>query len=202
MTSECALPTESLPAAEPVTFMELSINRLRFALCRRVSSRAAASGRFKREAARILAQAQKLEPALAAKPVLVERLKSLEENCRHWSLLMTLDHLAMINTAVSTIIESLLQNIPLAPNFSRAEAKPKPEQSIFTIERFRKITEQYLQHVDRAPSLHSRMRHTHHQFGPLDAHGWHCLAGIHQQIHRKQIERIVVIATSPDSLIL
>jgi len=182
--------------------MELGINRLVFALCRRLRSRAAASARFQREAARILAQTQKLEPALAAKPLLVERLKSLEESCRHWSLLMTLDHLAMINTAVLTIIESLLQNIPLAPNFSRAEAKPKPEQSIFTIERFRKITEQYLERVDRASALHSTMRHTHHQFGPLDAHGWHCLAGIHQQIHRKQIERIVVIATSPDSLIL
>lgn len=202
MTSECALPTEPLAAAEPITFMELGISRLSFGLCRRLSSRAIASARFKREATRILAQAQKLDAALAAKQVFVERIKGLEENCRHWSLLMTLDHLAMINTAVLTIVESLLQNIPLAPNFSRAEAKPKLEQSIFTIERFRKITEQYLERVDRAPTLHSTIKHTHHQFGPLDAHGWHCLAGIHQQVHRKQIERIVVIATNPDSLIL
>jgi len=65
-----------------------------------------------------------------------------------------------------------------------------------------RITEQYLEHIDRVPNLHCKMRHTHHQFGPLDAHGWHCLAAIHQNIHRKQIERIVVIATNPDSLIL
>jgi len=202
MTSECALPVQPLSAAEPVTFMEVGVSSFGFALSRRITSRAGASARFKREADRILACAQKLDPALAAKTVLVERQKGLEQNCRHWSLLMTLDHLAMINTAVLTIIESILQNIPLAPNFSTAEAKPKQEQSIFTIERFRKITEQYLEHIDRMPNLHCKMRHTHHQFGPLDAHGWHCLAAIHQNIHRKQIERIVVIATNPDSLIL
>jgi len=202
MTSECALPAEPPPAAAPITFMEVGISRFGFAVSRRLTSRTAASARFKRETDRILACAQKLDPALAAKTVLVERQSGLEDNCRHWSLLMTLDHLATINTAVLTIIASLLQNVPLAPNFSAAEAKPKQEQSIFTIERFRKTTEQYLERIDRVSNLHCKMRHTHHQFGPLDAHGWHCLAAIHQQIHRRQIERIVVIATNPDSLIL
>src|SRR5437773_4603077 len=99
MTSECALETEPLPAAEPVTFMEMGISSLCFAVSRRIMSQSAASARFKREADRILAHTQKLDPALTIKPVLVERIRGLEENCRHWSLLMAIDHLAMINTA-------------------------------------------------------------------------------------------------------
>src|SRR5438445_1036226 len=102
MTSECALPAQSLAAAESMAFMQVGISSRGFALSRWATSGAAASARLKREADRILAQAQKLDPALAAKSVLVERLKGLEENCRHWSLLMTLDHLAVINTAVLT----------------------------------------------------------------------------------------------------
>src|SRR5205823_8177937 len=89
MTLECALETQPLPAPEPVTFMEVGVSRFCFALSRRVASLAAASARFKRETDRILAKAQTLEPALAAKQVLVERITGLEENSRHWSLLMT-----------------------------------------------------------------------------------------------------------------
>src|SRR5713101_2706289 len=73
MTSECALPAQPLPAAEPVTFMKVGISTVGFALSRRITSRASASTRFKREADRILGCAQKLDPALAAKTILVER---------------------------------------------------------------------------------------------------------------------------------
>jgi len=31
------------------------------------------------------------------------------------------------------------------------------------------------------------------EFGPLDAHGWLCLAGIHHAIHRRQLERILAV---------
>lgn len=37
----------------------------------------------------------------------------------------------------------------------------------------------------------TRARFPHPWFGPMDAHGWHALAGGHMSIHRVQIERIL-----------
>jgi hypothetical protein len=173
-----------------------------FAVARRLMSPKAASAKFKLEADRMLTSAQELEPTLATKPVLIERIKGIEDSSRHWSLLMTLDHLVIVDRAVSGIIESLVQEKPLATKVSTADVKPKKEQTPATIETFRATTSEYLNRVAALPSLNSQTRHEHPWFGPLNAHGWHCLAAIHHGIHRKQIERIVVIAKNPDSLIL
>lgn len=182
--------------------MELNISRMAFVLARRMMSRTAASAKFKKETDRMLKAAQELEPALAAKPVLIERIRGIEDSSRHWSLLMTLDHLVIVDRGVMAIIESLVQEKALTTKVSTAEVKPKKEQTPAVIETFRAATQEYLDRVGALASLNSQTRHEHPWFGPLNAHGWHCLAAIHHGIHRRQIERIEVIAKNPDSLIL
>jgi hypothetical protein len=41
------------------------------------------------------------------------------------------------------------------------------------------------------PDLKSAVSFAHPWFGPLDAWGWHTLAGEHMAVHRVQIERIL-----------
>lgn len=41
------------------------------------------------------------------------------------------------------------------------------------------------------PNLKTAVRFAHPWFGPMDAFGWHALAGGHMSIHRVQIERII-----------
>jgi len=36
-------------------------------------------------------------------------------------------------------------------------------------------------------------RYAHPWFGPIDAYQWHCLLGMHQGIHRKQMEAITKV---------
>jgi hypothetical protein len=45
--------------------------------------------------------------------------------------------------------------------------------------------------VTASPNLKTKTRFSHPWFGPLDASGWHAMAGSHMAIHRKQIERIL-----------
>jgi hypothetical protein len=45
--------------------------------------------------------------------------------------------------------------------------------------------------VASSPTLNTAVRFPHPWFGPLDAAGWHALAGVHMGIHRAQIERIL-----------
>jgi hypothetical protein len=35
------------------------------------------------------------------------------------------------------------------------------------------------------------LTHAHPWFGPLNAHGWHCLAAIHHTLHRRQLTAIL-----------
>ena len=165
-------------------------------------SRTSASAKFRREADLMLKKTEELDAKLAVKPVLIERVRGIEDSSRNWSLLMTLDHLVIVDTAIAVIIDHLVQEKPLATKVSTAEVKPRQDQTTATIELFRSTAERYLQGIDRLPTLKSRTRHEHPWFGPLNAHGWHCLAAIHHAIHRRQIERIVVISMNTDSLIL
>jgi len=189
-------------AGAGLPLIELQISRLGFAIARRLMSRTSANAKFRREADFMLKKAQELDPKLAMKPVLIERVRGIEDSSRNWSLLMTLDHLAIVDTAIAMIVDHLVQEKPLATKVSTAEVKPRQEQTPATIELFRNTTERYLRGIERLPNLNSRTRHEHPWFGPLNAHGWHCLAAIHHTIHRRQIERIVIISMNPDSLIL
>jgi hypothetical protein len=45
--------------------------------------------------------------------------------------------------------------------------------------------------VAATPYLRTKARFAHPWFGPLDAAGWHLMAGMHLSIHRVQIERIL-----------
>ena len=202
MDAERASPVQLAAPGAGLPLIELRISRTAFAVARRLMSRSSASAKFRREAHKILAKAAQVDPELAARPVLIERIRGIEDSSRNWSLLMTLEHLVIVDTAVAMIIEQLVQEKPLTTKVSTAEVKPKKEQTIATIELFRNMADQYLERINRLPRLNSRARHEHPWFGPLNAHGWHCLAAVHHAIHRKQIERIIIIGQGPDSLIL
>jgi hypothetical protein len=202
MASDTDSSIQLAPPGAGLPLIELQISRLGFAMARRLMSRKSASAKFRREADLMLKQARALDPKLATKQVLIERVRGIEDSSRNWSLLMTLDHLVIVDTAIAMIVDHLVQEKPLSTRVSTAEVKPRPDQTMATVELFRSTTKQYLDGIERLPRLNSRARHEHPWFGPLNAHGWHCLAAIHHSIHRRQIERIVVISMNPDSLIL
>jgi hypothetical protein len=188
-----AAETETLePPGAGLPAFELFLSRVGFRLSRLVTSRQAAEARFLEEGDRILTLVRAMDPTLAARPVLIPRLWGIEDSSRHWSALMVLEHLIIVNKAIATIVEHLTAGKTFPREVSIAAVKPSRSQDPAVIERFAGVVGDYVVRVGACRSLRSEGRHGHPWFGPLDAHGWHCLAAIHQTIHRRQIEAIIL----------
>jgi hypothetical protein len=185
-------PTVQLDApGAGLPWPELMGSRLLFGFARTVMSREVAAKRFETEAQRILQLINQLPPDQATRPVLIPRVWGIEDSSRNWSALMTLDHLVIVNPVITIIIEHVVGGKTFSRKVLTQNVKPPLEQTPATITNFAKTTREYLDHVSCLPDLKSKTTHLHPWFGPLNAHGWHCLAAIHQSIHRRQLEAIV-----------
>jgi hypothetical protein len=191
MEERNAREVQLAPPGAGLPFIELTVSRILFGLARRTLSRESALKQFRAEADRMLALAEKLDPVRAQKQVLIKRVRGIEDSSRNWSVLMALDHLVIVNGGIIATIEQLAAERPLTRKVSTADVKPPPAQTMATIEKFRDAVQQYQVRIDRLARLDSKTCHVHPWFGPLNAHGWHCLAAIHHGIHRKQIEAIL-----------
>lgn len=186
-----AAPVQLAPPGAGIPPLEVALAKFVFGFMRAVKTREWANRHFHAEATRMVRMARNLTPQAANTPVLIPRVIGIEDSSRNWSVLMTLDHLAIVNSAVIDIIETLAAERLYSRSVSIAAVKPKPAQTLETIERFARTTQNYVERVSQIKSLLSSTRHRHPWFGPLDALGWHWLATMHHTIHRRQIERIV-----------
>jgi hypothetical protein len=97
------LPGAGLPK------LELFIGRLLFFFKRHTGTRASFNVRFLRERTRIGQLVQACEPGLLSRPVLITRARGMEDSSRHWSVLMTLDHLRIVHREMARIIGDLIR---------------------------------------------------------------------------------------------
>jgi hypothetical protein len=170
---------------------ELFIARLIFGLQSRTGNRDSFNERFARERETIRRLVDSCEPASVATRVLIKRLPGMEDSSRHWSVWMTLDHLRIVNHGIARTIDSLTKEISPSGQASTAAVKPSPSADASVREAYEKSCDALLAAVSAAPNLKTKSRFTHPWFGPLDASGWHAMAGGHMAIHRKQIEQII-----------
>ena len=74
---------------------------------------------------------------------------------------------------------------------STATVKPGPAVTASVMAEYEAACDALLVAVAAAPDLKTAVRFAHPWFGPMDAWGWHALAGVHMGIHRVQLERIL-----------
>jgi len=187
-STQLAAPGAGIPAAE------IAAGRLMFASLRAFKTPEWATKHFHREAALMARAARDLPPHAANTQVLIPRVAGIEDSSRNWSVLMTLDHLAIVDRMITEIIDHLAGERLYICSVAIAELKPMPHQTLETISNFTKATQRYVERVSRIANLQSATRHRHPWFGPLDAYGWHLLAAMHHTIHRRQIQRIIQYA--------
>ncbi len=180
-----AAPGAGLPA------IELFIARALFALRRTTGNRDSFTATFRDERTAIEKRYRSCDTESAARRVLIRRLPGLEDSSRYWSVWMTLDHLRIVHQSIATVIGSLVKGVVPALASSTARVKPSPAANASVVAEYEKSCDALLATVAAAPDLKTRMRFAHPWFGPLDASGWHALAGAHIRIHRAQIDRIV-----------
>lgn len=183
--SRLAAPGAGLPAPE------LWIARLLFRIRHRLTSRPAAEAQFAVERDRIERLVAQCAPEEAAERVLIRRLRGLEDSSRHWSVWMTLDHLRIVNVATAGTIRGLLAGKAPRHVASTAAVKPSPAVDERVVAAFGASCDEITRVCAGAASLRTAARYAHPWFGPLDADGWHFLAGFHLGLHRRQIELII-----------
>jgi hypothetical protein len=171
--------------------IELCIGRLLFAFRCWTGSREKFNAFFERQRSAIRNLVESCDAETAACRVLISRPRGLEGSSRYWSVWMTLDHLRIVNSQISEIINLLGRGEVPAWTVSTATIKPSRSVTAPVIAEYEISCDKLLNTVARVANLKSPARFAHPWFGPLDAFGWHALAGGHMNIHRVQIERIL-----------
>jgi hypothetical protein len=178
-------PGAGLPA------LELFIGRMLFALRRSTADREQMTQRFCEERSIIRRRVDEASPSKLGVRVLIPRLPGMEDSSRHWSVWMTLDHLRITNEAFAGVISSLVAGRMPEGEASTAAVKPSPDVTGAVDEAYEKSCDHLLAVLNDSSELKTPLRYKHPWFGPLDASGWHALAGMHMGIHRGQIEQIL-----------
>ncbi len=133
-------------------------------------------------------------------PITVPPMIGVDEEMRSWSLFMILEHNVIVNRSITAIVQSLA--VGEEPGGAGAidpkrdvmpSANPGPEQ----ITAFRESVEGHFAVVEALPKLRGTLRKQHPVFGWLDAHGWHCMFGLHLQLHFWQAEEVVRVMSKP-----
>ena len=150
---------------------------------------------FQREGEKVLALWDALTPPeRLAERVLIPRLRGIEDSSRDWSVAMTVEHLNIVGNAFLEIIQELRAGRVPPAVASTASVKPRgatPPAEVRAA--FVRMLADAVS-VGRLPAPTQeelRAKYRHPWFGPIDAHAWHCLNGIHQRLHRTQIESIL-----------
>lgn len=181
-----AAPGAGLP------FPENLIARLLLGIKRITGNPAAFTTHFIREREAIQRRICDLTEPTLSQRVLIRRPKGLEDSSRNWSVLMTLDHLRIVHHAFIGVIGTLAQEQVPEGEASTAAVKPDPTVGMDVIGEYENSCDALLATISTVKNFKTKARFPHPWFGPMDAHGWHALAGGHMRIHRVQIERILL----------
>jgi hypothetical protein len=145
---------------------------------------------FREEGEAILHLVADLPPERLTAPVLIKRLRGLEDSSRYWSVAMTLEHLIIVGTAIRESVPRLAAGQTLDLTVSTADVKPSPGAGPQMASRFRKFCAGFADPL-RDLCYPAEPTLAHPWFGDLSPAAWVSLAAIHQRVHRKQIEAIL-----------
>ena len=154
-------------------------------------SKRRALNRFKRESQKIWELIDQTDIPIASEPRLISRMMGMEDSSRDWSLLMVVHHLCLVNTDVLKIINALCDGVTPHGTLDIADYKPDPDVDLDVLDRFRMLNDDLEAAVESKKSLRSVAQMRHPWFGALSAHGWLCLAAVHQGLHCRQAKRVL-----------
>lgn len=182
---------ELAPPGAGLPLPELLVARILFSLRICLHSRTSFDAKFANERKLIGNLIKKCDSETGCSRQLIPRIVGLEDSSRNWSVWMTLEHLKLVHQAMTPMIEQLLRGQSPPIKISTANFKPTAEVGVEVVAQYELSCDRLVSVVTSAPSLKTKARFEHPWFGPLNAVGWHALAGLHMGIHRRQIEKIL-----------
>ena len=164
--------------------------RARFFLTRRNQ----ATRRIHAVLSQYLALARRIGPEAGRRPVRVPPMLGVDENMRDWSYFMILEHNVIVNRSISAIVESLARGEKPTGAGAIDSKKDVMPSSDPGEEQVAALEASVANHIHMVASL-NRLRGTattrHPIFDDLDAHGWHCMFGLHLEIHLRQAQAVL-----------
>ena len=130
---------------------------------------------------------------MLSQQVLIPRMQGIEHASRNWSVLMVLEHLALVNKSIMDICRALKNESTPFEKIRIADFKPDPDVDSTAIDRFQDVNGRYWSFVKSHQPLKTGLTWPHPWFGHLNGHQWHVLASVHQRIHRRQMYKILAM---------
>jgi hypothetical protein len=171
--------------------IELLVAKAVFAVRRWTATPASCTAQFERERRAIADLYAGRDEETLSRQVLIPRLRGLEDSSRFWSVYMTLEHLRIVNVAITEVIGALVRGHTPPEQSSTAAVKPAEDIGAEVVAAYESSCDALLTRVASQPVLKTKARYAHPWFGALDAAGWYAIAAVHMGIHRAQIELIL-----------
>lgn len=147
---------------------------------------------FQKQGRILVELSQNLSADRLQQPVLIARITGIEDSSRFWSPGMVLEHLIIVGSQMMRAIVELSRGTVPAGKADVAAVKPKGTYGAGAVGVFQGFLAQYADTMNReVVDRNSKVTATHPWFGEMNAHQWHCLAALHQGIHRKQMQKIL-----------
>ena len=153
-------------------------------------SRSAARTMLLREGHRILYLAQDLSDWELKERVSVKRPFGVEDNSRHWSMEMLIEHLIMTGVSTNKTLRQLAIGVRPHHRPTIASTKPKGGRGPRIREEFRRFLEKFVESAD-ALNFPPRPTLPHPWTGEMSAPQWFKFTALHHWMHRVHAERIV-----------
>jgi hypothetical protein len=188
-TSATSAAVPLAPPGAGLPWFEEMVLRSGLRLYSRLTGRDGVLARFLGEGERVLSLAAPLDEVQGRTPVLVRRVRGMEDSSRCWSPYMIVRHLVMVDKSLLGMILLLSSGKTLNRKVSPADVKPSPDAGPEVMEEFRELLARWQETLAGIKELRGGSQHVHPWFGALDAHGWLALAAVHHGIHRRQMVR-------------
>jgi hypothetical protein len=146
---------------------------------------------FQAEIGRIEDLCGRFSPEDFGRRVTVPPMVGLEDDERHWSAALVVEHSVLVGETIGRTLIFLSRNQSPPDAFRREDLKPRGGKGVAVMEDLRRLSRDY-PHLVRTElgSTTGTTLHRHPFFGDLDVHRWHCLSVSHLRVHRRQLHEI------------
>ncbi len=131
--------------------------------------------------------AQAVDGALAVR---VPAMAGIDENMREWSIFMVLEHNAIVNRSITSIVVSLTRGEePGGPGAidPKTGVMPSPAAGVAQLEAFCSSVDEHVTAVRALKKLRGTRTWPHPVFGDFDAHKWNSMFAFHLGLHFPQV---------------
>jgi len=122
--------------------------------------------------------------------VTVNPIIGLEDDERHWSAAMVVEHSVLVGEAIGRTLVFLSHGQQPPEPFTREAMRPRGAKGVEIMAALRALECEYPRLVRNDLGPRRDLQHRHPLFGDLDLHRWHCLSVSHLRVHRRQLHEI------------